>query len=186
MTSLTDIPGVELRELTTFADDRGAFTETFRQAWLPGGEPAVVQSNLSRSRAGVLRGMHFHRAQSDLWVVLEGTAFIALCDLRTGSPERGTVASATFETANGLTALLIPPGVAHGFCAVTDVALQYMVTAYYDGSDEHGFAWDDPDAAIRWPVAQPLLSDRDRSNPSLSAVLAQPVTAEIRSEDPST
>jgi dTDP-4-dehydrorhamnose 3,5-epimerase len=95
------------------------------------------------------------------------------------------VASATFETANGLTALLIPPGVAHGFCAVTDVALQYMVTAYYDGSDEHGFAWDDPDAAIRWPVAQPLLSDRDRSNPSLSAVLAQPVTAEIRSEDPS-
>jgi dTDP-4-dehydrorhamnose 3,5-epimerase len=183
MTSLTDIPGVQLRELTTFADDRGAFTETFRQEWLPDGGPAVVQSNLSRSRAGVLRGMHYHRSQSDLWVVLEGTAFIVLCDLRTGSPRRGTAVSDTFDTANGLTALLIPPGVAHGFCAVTDVALQYMVTDYYDGTDEHGFAWDDPDAAIRWPVAQPLLSERDRTNPPLSSALAEPMTAEIRAED---
>ena len=171
MSALTQIPGVRLQDLATFADDRGAFTETFRQEWLPAGEAPVVQSNLSRSRSGVLRGMHFHRSQSDWWVFLEGTAFIALCDVRTGSPARGTVSSETFDAQAGLTALLIPPGVAHGFFAVTDVALQYMVTAYHDGNDEHGFAWDDPDAAIPWPVAQPILSERDRSNPSLARVL---------------
>jgi dTDP-4-dehydrorhamnose 3,5-epimerase len=116
--------------------------------------------------------MHFHRSQTDRWVVLEGTAFVALCDVRPGSHTRGTVATGTFEAAGGLAALSIPPGVAHGFCAVTDVVLQYMVTAYHDGTDEYGFAWDDPQAAIRWPVEQPILSERDRSNPPLSEVLA--------------
>lgn len=170
MSDLTQIPGVQLRELATFADDRGAFTETFRQEWRPEGDPPVVQSNLSRSREGVIRGMHVHRRQTDWWVFLEGTAFVALCDLRPGSPTRGSVATGTLD-GEVLTGLSIPPGVAHGFCAVTAVALQYMVTAYHDGSDEQGFAWDDPDAEIPWPVAQPILSERDRSNPSLAQVL---------------
>ena len=184
MSPLTDIPGVEVRELTTFPDDRGAFTETFRQVWLPEGEARVVQSNLSRSRAGVLRGMHFHLSQTDWWVVLEGTAFVALCDLRTGSPTRGTVATGTLEAAGALTALSIPPGVAHGFCALSDVALQYMVTAYHDESDENGFAWDDPEAAIPWPVAQPILSERDRTNPALSQVLRGSMGPEFAHKDP--
>ena len=179
-----DIPGVWFRDLATFADDRGAFTETFRQEWLPAGDPAVVQSNLSRSRVGVLRGMHFHRSQTDWWVVLEGTAFVALCDLRTGSPTRGMVATGTFDASEGLRALSIPPGVAHGFCALSDVALQYMVTAYHDGNDESGFAWDDPDAAIPWPVAQPILSDRDRSNPSLAQVLGSSIGPGFTPKDP--
>ncbi|MEP7060674.1 MAG: dTDP-4-dehydrorhamnose 3,5-epimerase family protein [Actinomycetota bacterium] len=170
MSPLSDISGILLHDLTTFTDERGAFTETFRQEWLPDGEPAVVQSNLSRSRAGVVRGMHFHRSQRDWWVVLEGVAFVALCDLRSGS-RRGTVATELFDDGAGLTAISIPPGVAHGFCAVSDVALQYMVTAYHDGSDELGFAWDDPDAAIPWPVAQPIVSDRDRTSPHLARVL---------------
>jgi dTDP-4-dehydrorhamnose 3,5-epimerase len=184
VSSLTDIPGVWFRELASFADDRGSFTETFRQTWLPAGDPLVVQSNLSRSKAGVLRGMHFHRSQTDWWVFLEGTAFVALCDLRIGSPARGTVAAETLDTANGLRALSIPPGVAHGFCAQSDVALQYMVTAYHDGSDESGFAWDDPDAAIAWPVAQPILSERDRSNPSLAEALADPDQVPFAGEIP--
>jgi len=171
MSPLTDIPGVQLRELATFADDRGAFTETFRQEWLPPGDAPVLQSNLSRSGRGVLRGMHFHRTQTDWWVFLEGEAFVALCDLRSGSPTRGLVTSGSFDAGGGLRALSIPPGVAHGFCALSEVALQYMVTAYHDPGDENGFAWDDPDAAIPWPVAQPILSERDRANPALSQVL---------------
>jgi dTDP-4-dehydrorhamnose 3,5-epimerase len=184
MKSLTEIPGVWFRELATFADDRGAFTETFRQEWLPAGDPPVIQSNLSRSKAGVLRGMHFHRSQTDWWVVLEGSAFVALCDLRADSPVRGTVVTDTLDAAAGLTALSIPPGVAHGFCALSDVALQYMVTAYHDGSDENGFAWDDPDAAIPWPVAQPILSERDRTNPSLSEALRDLAGGLSPGEDP--
>jgi dTDP-4-dehydrorhamnose 3,5-epimerase len=171
VSSFADLPGVGLRELKTFADDRGAFTETFRQGWLAGEDPPVLQSNFSRSGAGVVRGMHFHRTQIDWWVFLEGTAFVALYDLRPGSPTRGTVATGTFEVRETLTALKIPAGVAHGFCAVSAVALQYMVTEYHDGTDEHGFAWDDPDAAIPWPVAQPIVSERDRKNPSLAEVL---------------
>jgi dTDP-4-dehydrorhamnose 3,5-epimerase len=171
VSSFTDLPGVSLRELTTFTDERGAFTETFRQGWLAEEDPPVVQSNFSRSGIGVVRGMHFHRTQIDWWVFLEGTAFVALCDLRPGSAARGMVATGTFEAGETFTALKIPPGVAHGFCAVSAVALQYMVTEYHDGTDEHGFAWDDPDAAIPWPVAQPIVSDRDRTNPSLAEVL---------------
>ena len=171
-----DIQGVTLRELTTLADERGAFTETFRRTWLPADRRDVAQSNFSRSRAGVLRGMHFHRRQTDWWVVLDGTAFVALCDLREGAATHGKVATVTItvEAAAGLRALRIPPGVAHGFCALTDVILQYLVDTEYDGSDEEGFAWDDPGAGIPWPLEHPVVSDRDAHNPPLASVLGVP------------
>lgn len=131
----------------------------------------MVQSNLSRSRAGVLRGLHFHRRQADYWCYVEGTAFVALVDLRTGSPTERRAWWDTFDTSQGLKGLYVPPGVAHGFYAVSDVALQYLVDRPFTGEDEHGFAWNDPDAAIPWPNPDPILSDRDATNPSLADVL---------------
>ena len=166
------IPGVVVRELQTLPDERGSFAETFRQAWLPEGSPPMIQSNLSRSRAGVLRGMHFHLRQSDWWIVLEGSAFVALHDLRDDPrADRGT--TMTVDASEGLVGIYIPPRVAHGFLALTEVALQYLVDAGFDGSDEFGFAWDDPQAGIGWPAADPpLLSARDLANPPLAEALA--------------
>ncbi|HEX5466659.1 MAG TPA: dTDP-4-dehydrorhamnose 3,5-epimerase family protein [Candidatus Limnocylindrales bacterium] len=162
----TTLPGVLRTSLTTHADERGSFTELFRVSLAPAGTPVFVQANLSRSKRGVLRGMHFHRRQSDLWIVVEGRAFVGLADLRAeGTPCLG------LELGTG-EAVLIPPHVAHGFYALEDLALLYLVTNEYDGTDELGFAWDDPAAAIAWPAGAPILSPRDRSNPSLAQVLA--------------
>ena len=134
----------------------------------------MLQANLSVSAPGVLRGMHFHRRQWDVWVPLEGTAFIALTDLRTGSPVQGQSRTEVVDAAAGLRALVVSPGVAHGFCALGPVELLYLVTAEYDGTDEHGFRWDDPDAGIDWPLASPVLSPRDREAGLLAAILADP------------
>lgn len=133
----------------------------------------MLQSNLSVSHAGVVRGIHFHRTQADYWVVLEGRAFIALLDLRSGSPTESAVQTLTIDVAERPRGIYIPPGIAHGFLAITDVWLQYMVDAYYTGDDEHGFAWDDPDAGVPWPVERPMLSERDRAAPRLAEVRAE-------------
>jgi dTDP-4-dehydrorhamnose 3,5-epimerase len=166
--------GVRLVDLRVFADDRGAFVETYRLSWLPDDARGAVQANLSRSRAGVLRGPHFHRAQSDYWCFLSGRAFVVLIDLRDGSPTTGRVWTAAVDGDTSPRGIFIPPGVAHAFLAETDLSLQYLVDAYYTGEDEFGVAWDDPDLAIPWPSADPVLSERDRSNPSLAEVLREP------------
>jgi dTDP-4-dehydrorhamnose 3,5-epimerase len=132
----------------------------------------MAQSNLSRSRAGVLRGLHFHREQADYWCFIEGRAFAALVDVRKGSPTEGRAWWQEFDTGSGLRGVYVPPGVAHGFYAVTDVALQYVVDRAFTGEDEFGVAYDDPQLAIAWPGDAPVLSERDRSNPSLAEVLA--------------
>jgi dTDP-4-dehydrorhamnose 3,5-epimerase len=134
----------------------------------------MVQSNLSQSKMGVLRGMHYHRQQADYWVVIEGRAFVGLFDLRIGSPTQGERQELEMD-GEAPTGLYIPPGVAHGFAARTDLGLLYLVDAYYgDGADEHGIAWDDHELGIGWPVSNPVLSDRDRSNPPLAMALADP------------
>ena len=170
----THIAGVEVRELRRLQDDRGSFAETYRREWLPADAGEMLQSNLSRSNAGVLRGMHYHRRQADYRVVLEGRAFVALFDLRSGSPTQGE--RLELEMDGGSPAgLYIPPGVAHCFAARTDVALLYLVDAYYgDGADEHGIAWDDPGLGVDWPDREPVLSERDRSNPPLAGALVDP------------
>ena len=165
------IDQVAVVPIRRFSDPRGSFAKTYRAAWLPAGAPAMVQSNISRSKAGVLRGPHFHRRQADYWTVVEGRAFVAVFDLRRGSPTEGKRQTLGLDAAEPQ-GLYIPPGVAHGFYAETDLTLQYMVDAYYDGSDEFGIAWDDPDLAIPWPGSDPILSDRDRANPPLARVLA--------------
>jgi dTDP-4-dehydrorhamnose 3,5-epimerase len=164
------IPGVVLTDLVTLADDRGGFTELFRRSALPH-VPAAAQVNLSISRAGVLRGMHYHRVQSDYWCVMSGEAYIGLYDLRQRSISPEAAAVVSLDSTRGLKGLFIPPGVAHGFLAVSDVSLLYVVDAEYTGQDEFGFAWDDPDMAIDWPVSSPVVSKRDSSNPSLRDTL---------------
>jgi dTDP-4-dehydrorhamnose 3,5-epimerase len=170
------LASVLLRPLQIHADDRGSLAETYRREWLPTGARDMVQANLSRSRAGVLRGPHFHRRQADYWVVIEGRAFVGLVDLRAGSPTEGERQQLTLD-AEEPAGLYIPPGVAHGFYAQTDLILQYMVDAYHDGTDEFGIAWDDPELGIAWPTTQPVLSERDRTNPSLAEVLRDPPLA---------
>jgi dTDP-4-dehydrorhamnose 3,5-epimerase len=165
------IEGVWRRSNAIHADERGSFTELWRASLTgPLGSAAMVQANLSRSRAGVLRGMHFHLHQADLWLLIEGAATAALTDLRP-TLAGGAARSETVAMQPG-DALYIPPLVAHGFLAETDMALVYLVTNEYDATDEHGFAWDDPDAAIRWPAAPQTVSDRDRANPPLRDVIA--------------
>ena len=124
-----------------------------------------VQANHSHSSAGVLRGLHFHARQADAWYVIGGRARVGLADLRGETPRPATVDLSADDPA----VLYIPPGVAHGFAALTDLDLVYFVTHYYDDTDEHGVAWDDPAVAVPWGVENPILSDRDRDAPPFDA-----------------
>jgi dTDP-4-dehydrorhamnose 3,5-epimerase len=129
----------------------------------------MVQGNRSDSRAGVVRALHYHLRQADYWYVPQGRIFVATFDLRRSSPTRGQ--TFTIEIGEGAEiGVYIPPGVAHGFQAITDATLTYLVDEYYDASDEHGVAWDDPEAGIPWPIADAILSERDRANPKLQDI----------------
>jgi dTDP-4-dehydrorhamnose 3,5-epimerase len=183
------LPGVRLGRVVRHADSRGSFRELWRDSAFPaltreetGAPPGTtarfVQANLSTSAAGVLRGLHYHRRQLDYWTVATGRALVALVDVRpvaSGEAERAPV-----ET-HELTAddwVVIPAGVAHGFLALQPLELLYLVTNEFDNSDELGFAWDDPAVGVPWPRidatpdGRPILSDRDRSNPSLAELVA--------------
>ncbi len=162
------IADVLLARLTSNADERGRFVETFRQEWFAEAPP-MVQGNRSDSRAGTVRALHYHLHQADYWYVPFGRIMVGLHDLRRSSPSRGMTLA--FEIGEGNeTGVYIPPGVAHGFQAVTDATLTYLVDRYYDPSDEHGVAWDDPDIAVPWPIEATSLSDRDKQNPKLADI----------------
>ena len=169
VTSSEVIEGVYFVEPEIISDVRGAFAEIFRSEWVPGAGK-IVQVNNSRSKAGVLRGMHYHLFQADYWYVTEGKAFVALFDFRATSKtaEKAQTFELTGESNKGV---YIPPGVAHGFYAETDVNLIYMVDQEFDGTDEHSIFWDDPALEITWPVdAQPTMSERDQNSPMLMDV----------------
>jgi dTDP-4-dehydrorhamnose 3,5-epimerase len=187
--SSSPIPGVAWGRLVRHEDSRGSFRELWRArafdalepsaAGLPSDQPVrFVQSNLSVSAAGVLRGLHLHRRQLDHWIVAAGRGFVALVDVRpmlTGGPR--PIVDAREVDAD--TTVSIPTGVAHGFLAIEPLELIYFVTNEYDGADELGFAWDDPVAAVAWPIVpgtpdgRPILSDRDLGNPSLRDLVEQ-------------
>ncbi|GAC1364293.1 MAG: dTDP-4-dehydrorhamnose 3,5-epimerase [Actinomycetota bacterium] len=156
------IPGAFVGTPKIFGDSRGTFLEIFREDLLG---THFVQANHSHSTKGVLRGLHYHRHQADAWYVIAGEAQAMLADLRTPG-DRPVVAAV--DLAGDLPRVLyIPPGVAHGFLAVTDLDLIYWVTGYYDASDEFGVAWDDPTLRAPWKATDPILSDRDRGNARL-------------------
>jgi dTDP-4-dehydrorhamnose 3,5-epimerase len=151
-----EIPGVLLARPERFEDERGWFMEILREDAFG---VSFVQGNHSHSRAGVLRGLHYHAKQSDAWYIVSGQAQVGIADLRTRTEH--PIAMALDMSSDDPTVLYIPPGVAHGFLAVTELDLIYWVTHYFDNSDEHGVAWNDPTLAINWKTREPTLSERD-------------------------
>jgi dTDP-4-dehydrorhamnose 3,5-epimerase len=178
--------GVSFGRLTTFDDVRGSFAEIWRASAfgrLDAGDTGMtdarfVQANLSRSSKGVLRGLHYHRRQLDYWTVASGRAFVALVDVRPVLADQKAHAEIETRVMEAGETVTIPTGVAHGFLAVEPLELLYLVTNEYDGSDELGFAWDDPAVGVPWPKVpgtpdgRPILSGRDSSNPSLAELVS--------------
>jgi len=166
----SELQGVWLVRVKPVADVRGRFMETYRSSWLPFAKP-MVQSNRSDSVPRVLRGLHYHRRQADLWFVQGGRVTAVLADTRVGSPTEAKHTSLQLGGGEDL-ALYIPEGIAHGFYAHDEVTMTYLVTNEYDGSDELGIAWNDPELGIVWPDPEPVLSDRDKQNPLLADIPA--------------
>jgi dTDP-4-dehydrorhamnose 3,5-epimerase len=161
------IDGVVIRELKRHGDSRGGFTETYRQEWFDG--PAMVQGNRSDSAAGTIRGLHFHRKQADYWICLAGRILVCLHDLRQSSPTVGVTQGVVIDGSTNA-GIYIPPGVVHGFGALEDSTLTYLVDNYYDGADEFGVRYDDPQIGFDWPIADPILSERDSTCPTIDAL----------------
>ena len=159
-----EIAGVLVVVPDVHGDARGRFVESFRQEWLPVSAPPMIQGNRVDRRTGALVGLHFHLHQSDYWYVIHGRARTVLHDLRQGSPTLGRTLLVDMDGDAG-PGVYIPPGVAHGFAAHTDLTLTYLVDGYYNPDDELGVAWDDPDIGADWGVTDPVLSGRDQANP---------------------
>jgi len=171
----TRIPGIVIIEPDVFRDARGFFLETYhRDKYRDGGVDAVfVQDNQSRSVKGTLRGLHAQRQhpQGKLVRAIEGEIFDVAVDLRHGSPTFGQWESAVLSAEN-FRQIYVPPGFAHGFCVLSDLAqVEYKCTDLYRRDDEFSIRWDDPRIGVQWPVASPLLSDKDRRAPLLAEVL---------------
>jgi dTDP-4-dehydrorhamnose 3,5-epimerase len=171
----TALPGVVVVEPDVVHDSRGFFLETFHADRYRehGLALAFVQDNHSRSVGGTVRGLHLQtrHVQGKLIRVIEGEIYDVAVDVRRGSPSFGRWVGLTLS-ADNFRQCYVPPGFAHGFCVVTPFAqVEYKCTDIYDPASEIGIAWDDPALAIPWPVADPVLSDRDRRNPTLAEVM---------------
>ena len=170
------LSGLIVLEPTVHGDERGFFTETYRDEWqregaLPAGE-RFVQENHSRSTRGVVRGMHFQVGNGVAKLVrcARGRIVDVVVDLRGGSPTYGEWEAVELDD-EGMRELYVPAGFAHGFCVLSDVAdVLYKQTGYYDAAVERGIAYDDPEVAIEWPLpaAELLVSERDAAAPRLS------------------
>jgi len=174
----TALPGVLLIRPQVFGDERGFFLETFsaeRYRQVAGIEQPLVQDNHSRSRRGVLRGLHFQRTrpQGKLVGVARGSVFDVAVDIDPASPTCGRHVGVELSDANHLQ-LWIPPGYAHGFCVLSEVAdFVYKCTDYYHPEDEGGLAWNCPRLGISWPIDAPLLSAKDERYPGLDELLGR-------------
>ncbi|MCX8048046.1 MAG: dTDP-4-dehydrorhamnose 3,5-epimerase [Methylohalobius sp.] len=173
----TDLPDVLLIEPDVFGDARGFFLETWNQKRYRelGLTANFVQDNLSLSRRGILRGLHYQwpHPQGKLVQVLVGTVFDVAVDIRRGSPTFGRWVGVELSAENHFQ-LYIPEGFAHGFCVLSDEALfAYKCTEFYYPNAEHSVLWSDPELDITWPVIDPLLSDKDRCGRRLKDIPAQ-------------
>ncbi len=167
----TALPGVLIIEPRAFGDARGFFLENFQAERYAnvGITRPFVQDNHSRSQRGVLRGLHFQckHPQGKLVSVSRGSVFDVAVDIDPQSATFGQYVATVLSDDNHLQ-LWIPPGYAHGFCVLSDVAdFHYKCTELYDPTDEAGIIWNDPDVNIAWPLADPLLSEKDQKLPRL-------------------
>lgn len=170
----TDLPGCLVIEPQVFGDARGFFYESFNRDKLraAGLDLNFVQGNVSSSTRGVLRGLHYQwpRPQGKLVSVLEGEVWDVAVDIRRGSPGFGRW-TAVVLSADNKRHFWIPPGFAHGFVTLSERALfTYLCTDTYDRDADAGIRWNDATLAIDWPVAKPLLSDKDARAPFLADV----------------
>ena len=167
----TALPGVLIIEPKAFGDHRGFFLETFqveryREAGI---NLPFVQDNHSRSQRGVLRGLHFQRTrpQGKLVSVSRGAVYDVAVDIDPASATYGQFVGVELNDDNHRQ-MWVPPGYAHGFCVLSEVAdFQYKCTDFYFPADEGGLLWNDPDVAIPWPIDEPQLSAKDVNNPRL-------------------
>ncbi len=171
----TKLPGVLIIEPNIFGDHRGFFKETFQlDAYHKAGiKLPFVQDNHSRSRYGVLRGLHFQKSkpQGKLVSCSRGAVYDVVVDIDPISSTCGHFVGIDL-TEDNHKQLWIPPGYAHGFCVMSEVAdFQYKCTDFYDPLDEGGLIWNDTDVAIPWPVANPQLSEKDLRNSTLKELL---------------
>lgn len=166
------VPEVVLIEAQAFEDERGFFMESFKESAFSsfGMDSRFVQDNLSHSRKGVLRGLHYQKspkAQAKLVGVIRGEVFDAAVDIRKGSPTYGQWVGEILSSANHRM-LYMPVGFAHGLCVLSDEAdVFYKVTEEYAREEERGVIWNDPDIGIEWPVKGPILSKKDAELPGL-------------------
>jgi len=173
----TGLPGCVVVEPRVFGDARGFFYESWnsRRFAEAGLAFEVVQSNVSMSSRGVLRGLHYQwpQPQGKLVSVLEGEVYDVAVDIRRGSPTFGRWAAAML-TAENRRHFWIPEGFAHGFCVVSERAVfTYLCTAHYAPEHDAAIRWNDAALAIDWPVAEPQLSDKDGRAPFLAEVPAE-------------
>jgi len=170
----TKIKDLVIIEPSFFDDARGYFFESYQEkTYAELGIPhKFVQDNRSRSVKGVLRGLHFQKTkpQGKLVTVLSGEVLDVAVDLRPGSETFGQHESLILSGDN-YRQLFIPPGFAHGFLVLSNIAdFYYKCTDYYDSSDEGGLIWNDPELNISWPTLEPLLSEKDALLPRLSTI----------------
>jgi dTDP-4-dehydrorhamnose 3,5-epimerase len=169
------IAGVFVADPTVVGDERGVFVETYRRSWFPQGRE-MIQANRADRQRGCIVGLHYHLHQADYWYVPFGRTRIVLHDLREASPTDGSTLTLDLGTRTDGThdhrGVFIPPGVAHGFAALTDMTITYLVDGYYNPADELGVAWDDSAIGADWGITDPILSARDQANPARASLAA--------------
>lgn len=166
----TSISGLLIIERVSHSDERGFFREVFHMDELQqtlGFEFKPIQMNHSYSKAKVIRALHAENWNKLVYPV-SGICFAAIADIRPDSETFGKVETFNFDDSNRF-ALFIPKGLANSICVAGEEPVNYiyLVDAYYDGTDTRAVAWDDPDLNIKWPVENPLISERDKNNPTL-------------------
>ena len=175
----TKIDGVVLLAPKVHGDERGFMVETYRRdLWAEHGvEVEFVQHNHSRSSRGTLRGLHFQTepGQAKLVRCPRGAIVDVAVDLRRDSPSYGQWEGYAPRRWEVTASFFVPAGFGHGFAVLSETAdVTYLCSSTYDPATESGIAWDDPDIGVEWPVAKPLLSERDKSAPRLAEVAEDP------------
>jgi dTDP-4-dehydrorhamnose 3,5-epimerase len=168
----TELDGPVLVKPAVHGDERGFFVETYRKsAWAEQGvDDDFVQDNHSRSRVGVVRGMHFQPGQAKLVRCARGAIVDVVCDIRPSSSQFGRWEAVELSDQNAHQ-LYVPDGFAHGFAVTSELAdVVYKVSTYYDPDAESGFRYDDPEVGIEWPAIELTPSKRDSSAPRLSEI----------------
>jgi dTDP-4-dehydrorhamnose 3,5-epimerase len=168
------IDGLLVVESKSFPDARGFFMESFRaDEWAKAGLPLLLQDNLSRSKRGVIRGLHYQKPPAGIGKLVRcarGKIFDVAVDIRRGSPTFGKWAGIELDD-SGNRMFWIPDGFAHGFCALSEEAdVTYKVTGYWSAAVDAGIRWNDPAIGVRWPVTPgaEIMTDKDRTLPLLA------------------